>query len=259
VDVPGRLGWWDQESAPAVPAERIGFLSIPQGPPEEGRSGGDGRPLVESPRPAPAPPPLVAPREVPTGVPAAPATPAPAEEPTGGSGEVIGEGGPTAGIRPSMSTPRLYAPPEDRVFVAPRASKPGKPTAAEIDREVRRRLGGINDSLAALPPQRAPGDWTVEKGGQKWGIDQKKIYLGPVSLPTALLALLPLNVQGNPTEIERGRALSYQRQDIQYHAQRAASDEEFKAAVKRIRERKERERRAAQEGVAEETENAPVP
>lgn len=241
-----------RQKAVPIPAERIGFVALPQGPPVEGREGGDGRPLRE-PAEAPPPRPLVAPREVPTGIPPVNLQAAPTPD-AGGSGEVVGQGGPLAGIRPSYDTPRLYPGPERPFVVAPRASRP---TAREIDQEVRRRLAGINDSLAALPAQRAPGDWTFEKGGKKYGVDQQKIYLGPVTLPTALLALLPLNVQGNPTEIDRGRALAYQRRDIDFQARKAVTDEEFKDAVKRIRARRDRERRDAAQKA--ETENAPVP
>ena len=39
----------------------------------------------------------------------------------------------------------------------------------------------------------APGDWTTEKDGKKYGIDQQRIYIGDVSIPTSILALLPVN------------------------------------------------------------------
>jgi hypothetical protein len=63
-------------------------------------------------------------------------------------------------------------------------------------------------------------------------------------LPTALLALLPLNVQGNPARYQNDRMKESQRQEIFLNAQRAMDNDEFKDAVKQIRERKDREHKA---------------
>ena len=92
---------------------------------------------------------------------------------------------------------------------------------------------------------RDPTDWTIKKGGYKWGIDKHAIRLGPVSIPTALLAMLPLNIQGNPQTMERDRAYAAMNRDITWHAQQAINDADFMKAVRSIRERKERERAAA--------------
>jgi hypothetical protein len=75
-------------------------------------------------------------------------------------------------------------------------------------------------------------------------MDQQKIYLGKLALPTALLALLPLNVQGNPARYQNDRMKESQRQEIFLNAQRAMDNDEFKDAVKQIRERKDREHKA---------------
>jgi hypothetical protein len=103
------------------------------------------------------------------------------------------------------------------------------------------------DSLATvtyLPNKFERGDWTVERNGQKWGVDQQFIRLGPVSIPTALLALLPMNrMQPNPIEMERSRNAAWMRVDILYHAQAAMNEDQFRKAVRAIRDRKERERR----------------
>jgi len=85
------------------------------------------------------------------------------------------------------------------------------------------------------------GDWTVEKNGKKYGIDQQYIRLGKFSIPTALLALLPFNAQTNPTVADRNRQQMAMRMDIMEHAQMSLNEEEFRRAVKAIRERKERE------------------
>jgi hypothetical protein len=113
-----------------------------------------------------------------------------------------------------------------------------------IDSLIADGIAPYNDSIAAAAQRRDPTDWTVEKGGYKWGIDRHAIRLGPVSIPTALLAMLPLNVQGNPTTIERDRAYAAMNRDITWHAQQAINDADFMKAVRSIRERKERERAA---------------
>lgn len=240
LTMPGGLDHWLRSSpVKEVPAERIGFLALPRAEtPVPGRSGGDGRPVSPD---APPAPPLVAPVEVPVGIPPAPESPVPA--PTeGGSGPMVGRGGPTQGIVPRYDSP-LWAPVAPRV-IAPRSS------AEEIREGIAARIWDHNDSLRrAQPTGRAPGDWTITKGDTKYGIDQRKIYLGPIEIPTAVLALLPINAQANPQGLDRERALALQRADIQSQAQRAVTNEEFREAVKRIRERKERERKKALEQV----------
>ena len=93
---------------------------------------------------------------------------------------------------------------------------------------------------------KAPGDWTFGKGGGKWGIDPRNIYIAGHSIPTAILALLPLNKGANPITSNENKALAFQRQEILENAQRAMNEDEFRAAVKRIRERKQREHDAEQ-------------
>ena len=74
--------------------------------------------------------------------------------------------------------------------------------------------------------------------------DKQFIRLGKFSIPTPLLALLPFNrVQANPIAAEEGRKQLAMRMDIMEHAQAAMNEEEFRRAVKAIRERKEREKR----------------
>ena len=90
---------------------------------------------------------------------------------------------------------------------------------------------------------RADGDWSWNgKDGKKYGIDQKYIHLGNFSIPTALLALLPLNVQGNPSTYENAKRIGMIRAEILEQAARTARDEEFNQAVKELRERKQKER-----------------
>jgi len=90
---------------------------------------------------------------------------------------------------------------------------------------------------------RAPGDWTVKRGGQTYGIDPKYIHLGPVSIPTAVLALIPLNITSNPTVTSRERDFTRNHDEIFSQAQRAMNQVDFDKAVRSIERRKDRERR----------------
>lgn len=219
--------------SPSVPAERIGFLALPKatGSPVEGRSGGDGRPVSNVP-----PRPLVAPSSVPTTLPeVAIGTRIDTEE---GTGPLVGGGGPSRGIRPRYSDPRLWAAPGD-IVSAPKTS------TQRLDSVIATIIQPFNDSLAIASGQRKPGDWTFEKGGRKYGIDGQYIRLGKVSIPTALLAMLPINTTGNPTVNDRNRLQNQLHSDIFSQAQRGMNEADFKKAVKSIRERKERERAAA--------------
>ena len=232
----------------AVEPERISFLALPQesATTSPGKSGGNGRPVNPSVKPAP---PLVAPTDVPSSLP--PIDPAAAPPATGdeGTGPLIGRGGPTKGIRPSYSDPRIWVP------AAPVVSAP-KSADARMDSVVASGIERARDSIAAntySPNKFERGDWTVEKNGRKYGIDQQAIRLGKVSIPTALLGLLPLNMQGNPIAAERDRAMASMRAEIMFQSQRALNEEEFRKAVKSLRERKERERQQ------QEKERAPKP
>ena len=220
-----------------VEPERISFLALPQSSTttSPGKSGGNGRP--ETARKTTAPP-LVAPSEVPSTLPpVSPAAPPAAEPADEGTGPLIGRGGATRGIRPSYSDPRIWVP------AAPVVSAP-KSADARMDSVVASGIERARDSMAAnqySPNKFERGDWTFEKDGRKYGIDKSAIRLGPVSIPNALLALLPLNMQGNPIQADRDRAMASLRQEILYQSQRAMNEQEFRKAVKSLRERKERE------------------
>lgn len=226
------------KKAQSVEPERISFLALPQESPvtSPGKSGGNGRPINTKAKPAP---PLVAPTAVPTTIapvePSATPTPIPTDE---GTGPLIGRGGPTKGIRPSYSDPRIWVP------SAPVVSAP-KSADARMDSVVASGIEHARDSIAAntySPNKFERGDWTYEKNGKRYGMDKQAIRLGKFSIPNALLALLPLNMQGNPVAMERDRQLASLRAEILVQSQRAMNEDEFRRAVKSLRERKERER-----------------
>ena len=241
------LSWhelFSRDASQRVVPERIGFVQLPSpatptGAPTPGRSGGDGRPVSRT-RTRPAPKPQ-APTEVPNELPP-PTTGAPPSE-AGGTGPVVGAGGAVEGIRPSYTDPRLWTRP-GAVATAPKSSR------ERVDSVITDAFGPVRDSIARAQEiaagQRKPGDWTINGPGGKWGMDQSSIHLGKVKIPNAVLALLSeqfqRNLRGNPIEMEREKRLAAIRQDLLDHAQREMTEDEFRTAVRRIRERKDRER-----------------
>jgi hypothetical protein len=189
--------------------------------------------------PRPVSVPLVAPTEVPTQLPP-PAAAAETPIPGAATGPLRGGNGPTRGVQPNYDDPRVW--PGDPEFIyAPKTDKERLDSALVIT--LRRHVDSL--AVSAYSPNKFErGDWTFERNGQKYGIDQQYIRLGRFQIPTALLALLPLNrMQGNPIAMERDRNAAYMRADILLHAQAAMNEEEFRKAVRAIRDRKERERR----------------
>ena len=219
---------------PAVPVvEKITYVAVA---PAGGALGG-----TASGAPAKASTPqrgLVAPVRVPTSV-------VPAPEPVGGTpggvegGRGVGGGaGPATGVVPADPDPRLSADAHQFVPIP-------KTHGQRVDSAVHAMIFAYNDSVAkaAALAGRKPGDWTFERDGKKWGIDGNKIYLGKFSIPSAVLAALPLHIQGNPGETIADRLVTTRRGDLMEHAESQYQNLEFKDAVKRIRERKDRERR----------------
>lgn len=104
------------------------------------------------------------------------------------------------------------------------------------------RLQRYIDSMAVEVRGNHPPSWVVSLGGRKLGVDQQWIHLGPIRIPTAVLALLPINIQSNPTEAEYGKRLNVMRNDLLQAAQRARNYAEFKDNVAQLRREKEAER-----------------
>ncbi|MGE0352947.1 MAG: hypothetical protein AB7I33_13365 [Gemmatimonadales bacterium] len=99
------------------------------------------------------------------------------------------------------------------------------------------------DSISADPNLQGVKlpDWTTELGGATYGLDSRWIYIAGLKIPTALLALLPWP-QGNFDKQKAAQHLMDLREDIYRAARRAETAEEFKQAVRELRDRKERER-----------------
>ncbi len=239
--VPLAVDFLRDDSGGSIVPERISFqvLLPTDGEPERrpARDGGDGREPVPDAPPVELPP-VVAPATIPTRVPTAPAEP---RDPVG-VGPLVGSGGPAQGIRPSFTDQRLWVTPSP-VVVGPIVPLTRADTLRNM---LRTRALAVMDSLISLPSDAGrQGDWTVDRNGKKYGIDPQFIRLGNFSLPTAVLAMLPLNVQANPIAMERARRLNSLREEIQTQAARSIRDDEFRKAVDALRARKERERREA--------------
>ncbi|HXE58039.1 MAG TPA: hypothetical protein VNK43_08555, partial [Gemmatimonadales bacterium] len=132
-----------------------------------------------------------------------------------------------------------------------------------LDSAVTATVQAFLDSIARDPElagTKLPS-WTTEIAGKKFGIDQNNIYIAGLKIPSAVLALLPLS----GANIDQTRAYNHLqelRRDLLQAANRAATAEEFRQAIREIRERKERERelrRAQREAPPPDSANAPVP
>ena len=99
------------------------------------------------------------------------------------------------------------------------------------------------DSIAVDPASRQVGlpSWTTEVAGKKFGLDSKNIYIAGLKIPAVVLALLPLP-QGNVDQNRAYNHLMELRSDLQQAARRAENLDEFKAMIRDMRLRKERER-----------------
>ncbi len=228
----------DEQSRPV--AEKVGFVAI-RPPVLDTAIATRARPRPAPPRAqassAPAAVPLVAPTEVPTQLPPPPAT---VDTTTRVTGPLRGGTGPTRGVQPNYDDPRVWTS-DATFYYAPKTAE------ERLDSAVLAGLMRHMDSVATnayTPNKFERGDWTVGKGDSKYGVDQQYIHIGRFRIPSAILALLPTPyMQANPIAMDRDRNAAWMHQDILTHAQAQMNEDEFRKAVRAIRDRKERERR----------------
>ncbi len=91
--------------------------------------------------------------------------------------------------------------------------------------------------------------WVTKVGDQQLGIDAQWIYLGPIKVPTALVAgilsafgALPAGGSAETADYPKFRALQQMREDTQIAARRAATMADFKRAIRELRAERERQR-----------------
>lgn len=225
--MPNPLRSWLERQRVEFQAERIGFLSLPAKSEVStaGRRGGDDR--VESKTPPVATQPTVFSPAAPVGgEPSRVAKQIPAEP--GGSGPLVGGGGPLRGIQPSFHDPRLWTIP-DEIVTAPRTS------AERIDSVFAERVAQYRDSMSNVGPRAASRDWTIGGKDSKWGVDSTGIKIAGVTIPVG-----PFRPPVGRMEATR-RSLAM-RMEIEQQSVRRMNEDEFRRAAQRIRERKDRER-----------------
>jgi len=114
-----------------------------------------------------------------------------------------------------------------------------------VDSAVTAIVQAYIDSVLTAPaaPGSAPPSWTTKIGGQTFGLDNKFIYLGPLKIPTMLLALLPIGNAGAVNlDLTKMHQLDAMREDLQFAARRSQTMEDFKRAVRELRTERERKR-----------------
>jgi hypothetical protein len=188
------------------------------------------RPTPEEPRPS-QPSPAVA-------VPPAPA-PAPSDS---GRGQPR-PGAPGYRIGPALGEGKLWvqplpAPPQEiaEAYNKSHVELVDSAVSAIVQQYIDSVLNAPADPNAALP------SWTTKIMGKTFGIDSKFIYLGPLKIPSALLAFLPINGGGLTMEYSKASRMASIRADLVYAAQRSATLDDFKRAVRELRAERERQR-----------------
>ncbi len=146
---------------------------------------------------------------------------------------------------PQLGDGRPWVDPQTGQVVA--ASRP-----IILDSVVAVRMRALADSIEKHPgadPNANPyisRPWTFKAGGKTYGIDAQGLHLGDFTIPTAVLAFLS-TPQGNIDQARANQAFMAMRADILRAAARAENAEEFRQAVREIRERKEKEHEQQQQ------------
>jgi len=223
-----------------VPAEHVRYVQIMPRPRGTVGNGASEKPARAAKAINPAA--LLPPTTIPT---ALPPIPSPAASVGAISGTAGGRGGAPAGVATGVE-PAL---PDPRIALRPNGLRIPLSTAERNDSAVKAIYLAYREAELEAEASRGrnPRDWTVEHNGQKYGIDSQYVYLGRFKLPSAILAALPLNRGGvEGSRIIENRNAAWIQNDIYTHSQ-GLSEDDFRAAVKRIRERKDREKKEAQE------------
>lgn len=224
-----------------LPKERIQYVRVqPAAAPSQ--AVGNGSQPKETPRRVPKPAPLLPPSTIPIGL---PPIPPPTASVGAVSGTPTGSGGAPAGLATGIE-PAL---PDPRIELRPNGLRLPLTMAQKNDSAVKAIYLAYREAEVEAEEHRgrSPRDWTMSHDGQKYGLDSQYIYLGKFKLPSAILAALPLNHGGvEGSRIIEARNAAWIQNDIYTHAQ-GMSEDDFRAAVKRIRERMDRERKDAQD------------
>jgi len=148
--------------------------------------------------------------------------------------------GPAGRIGPALGDGRLWVRP---LPLPPRelARRLERSHEELVDSAVTAIVQRYLDSIAGEPGAdrvKLP-DWTAEVGGLKFGLDSRSIYIAGLRIPAAVLALLPLPASGDQRRAidHGGRWIA---EDLRRAAQRSTTVDEFKDAVRALREERQR-------------------
>jgi len=228
-----------------TPVERIQYVRVqPAAAPS--REVGNGAETKGEPKRTLNPAPLLPPSTIPTSL---PPLPPPTVSPGAISGTPSGSGGAPSGIATGVE-PAL---PDPRIELRPNALRLPLTMAQKNDSAVKAIYLAFREAEIEAQEHRgrSPRDWTMTHDGQKYGLDSQYIYLGKFKIPSAILAALPLNRGGvDGSRIIQARNADWIQNDIYSHSQ-GMSEDDFRAAVKRIRERMDRERAEAADAKAQ--------
>ncbi len=138
----------------------------------------------------------------------------------------------------------LPLPPRDLARVAARSQ------AELVDSAVTAIVQAYLDSVLTVAVATDPlPRWVTKVGDQQLGLDAQWIYLGPIKIPTALVAgilsafgALPSSGSAETADYTKFRALQQMREDTQLAARRAQTVADFKRAIKELRIQRDRER-----------------
>lgn len=144
-------------------------------------------------------------------------------------------------IRRSLGGGRLWVRPlgPEQLALIHRVQR----TTAELaDSVVTALVQAYLDSLALVAASEpGPPSWTGTIAGGKFGLDARFVYLAGFRIPTVLLSLLPIPATGNQSRsFDRSGGMF---EDLKRSAIRAATLDDFKAAVRELRAQSELEHR----------------
>ena len=223
-----------------IPVERIQYVTVqPRRAANAGNGASEDKPKKAKKKetaPAMLLPPVVTPTELPPVPPATSSVGAISGTATGSGGAPVGA---ATGVELTV--------PDSRIELRPNGLRMPLTTAQRNDSAVKAIFMAYREAEieAEAHRGRSPKDWTFEKGGQKYGLDSQWVYLGKFKLPSAILAALPFNYGGvDGSRIIQARNANWIQNDIYTHSQ-GLSEDDFRAAVRRIRERKDKEKREA--------------
>ncbi|HEY9226260.1 MAG TPA: hypothetical protein VIP11_06420 [Gemmatimonadaceae bacterium] len=226
-----------------MPVERIQYISVqPRQRADVGNGASEEKPKRDPKKKTESPAQLLPPSTIPTALP-------PIPPPNVSVGAITGTGTGSGGAPVGAATGVELTVPDSRIELRPNGLRLPMSTAERNDSAVKAIYMAYREAAVEAEAHRgrSPRDWTVERNGQKYGVDSQWVYLGKFKLPSAILAALPFNYGGvDGNRIIQARNAAWIQNDIYTHSQ-GLSEDDFRAAVRRIRERKDREKKEAEE------------